>query len=209
MIRRLVVGVLVVLGLTACQGKNPYVASALPESAIPMATERIDPSSYPAPPIDYGRYRYWAWTPEGVTVSSRTPQTMDVGRVRDAISGQLDQRGLRPAQAGNAPDLYVNATVREEQRVQYDTDYYSRGGYGSPYGYDRWGGHGVYGSTGYSHTQPRYYRVQVLKIDLIDAQQSKVIWSGSAEQTGGSDQSERARAIREAARRALEQYPPH
>ncbi|SEP94219.1 MULTISPECIES: DUF4136 domain-containing protein [Pseudomonas] len=209
--RRLFACVVISLGLTACQSQNPYIASALPELAAPAPAvpARIDPSSYPAAPVDYGHYRSWAWSPEGIRASGDSSQSMDTSTLQEAISAQLDQRGLRPAPTGTRPDLYVSATVRQEQRVVYDTDYYGGGvGYGGgyPYGYDRWG---TYGGTGYSQTRPRYYQVQVLSIELIDSQSRKRIWSGSAEERGGNDQSARAQAIREAARRALEQYPPH
>jgi hypothetical protein len=208
--RRLLACVVITLGLTACQSQNPYTASALPELAAPTpaAPERIDPSSYPAAPLDYSRYRSWAWATEAVRIAGNSSQPMDSSTLQDAISAQLDQRGLRPAPAGTRPDVYVSATIRQEQRVVYDTDYYGGGvGYGGhPYGYDRWG---TYGGTGYSQTRPRYYLVEVLGIELVDAQSRKRIWSGSAEERGGNSQSARAQSIREAARRALEQYPPH
>jgi hypothetical protein len=201
----------IMLGLTACQSPNPYKASVSPELSglVPAVPARIDPGSYPAAPIDYSRYRSWAWSPEGVRASGNYAQSLNIANVQDAISAQLDQRGLRPTSSGTKPDLYVRANVRQEQRVTYDTDYYNGGvGYGGyPYGYDRWG---TYGGTGYSQTRPRYYQVQVLSIDLIDAQSRKVIWSGSAEEHGnGDDQGARAKSVREAARRAMEQYPPH
>ena len=56
-------GLLVIcLGLAACQGSNPYVASSNPlPPAPPQAANTFDRSAYPAPALDYGRYRSWAW----------------------------------------------------------------------------------------------------------------------------------------------------
>ncbi|KEZ74744.1 hypothetical protein C5I_0105105, partial [Pseudomonas syringae pv. syringae FF5] len=50
------------LGISACQSDNPYVASSLPMPPAPaQAAKTLDMSAYPAPPRDYGRYRSWGW----------------------------------------------------------------------------------------------------------------------------------------------------
>ena len=136
-------GLLVIcLGLAACQGSNPYVATSNPlPPAPPQAANTFDRSAYPAPPRDYGRYRSWAW------LDGRLPPGTawaDSAQVAEAVSNALDQRGLRPLHDNRPADLFVSADLRLETRLrQVRDDYgYYGGGYG---GYNRYGsGYGMY-----------------------------------------------------------------
>ena len=137
---------LICLGLAACQGSNPYVASSRPlPPAPPQAASTFDRSAYPAAPRDYGRYRSWAWLngqmPPGTAWA-------DSAQVADAVSSALDQRGLRPLRDNRPADLFVSADLRLETRLrQVQDDYGYYGGYG---GYNRYGygpGYGMYGSV--------------------------------------------------------------
>ncbi len=106
--------------LGACQGDNPYRASSLPYPPQPAtaANPGLDPGAYPAAPRDYARYRSWSWAAAGV---SGFPQGLDDNQLRDAVSQQLDQRGLRPARPGSAADLQVSAFLRNELRTRQVT----------------------------------------------------------------------------------------
>ncbi len=50
--------------------------------------------------------------------------------------------------------------------------------------------------------------VSVVRIALFDAHNRQQVWSGSAEYEDGSSQADQARALREAARKAMDGYPP-
>lgn len=135
---------LICLGLAACQGSNPYVASSNPiPPAPPQAANTFDRSAYPAPPRDYGRYRSWAWLngqmPPGTAWA-------DSAQVAEAVSSALDQRGLRPLHDNRPADLFVSADLRMETRLrQVRDDYYDGGYYGGYGGYNRYGsGYGGY-----------------------------------------------------------------
>ena len=111
---------LICLGLAACQGSNPYVASSRPlPPAPPQAATTFDRSAYPAPPRDYGRYRSWAWLngqlPPGTTWA-------DSAQVAEAVSNALDQRGLRPLHDNRPADLFVSADLRLETRLRQVQD---------------------------------------------------------------------------------------
>ena len=195
-------GLLVIcLGLAACQGSNPYVATSRPlPPAPPQAATTFDRSAYPAPPRDYGRYRSWAWLngqlPPGTAWA-------DSAQVAEAVSNALDQRGLRPHRAGVASDLTVTAELRQEQRVRQVQDTYG-GGYGN----NRYGDqYGMWGSTPVvrSYTE----EVMVLRIELFDGQDGQPVWSTRAETLIGGSQSERADALRNAMQKALAAYPPN
>lgn len=179
--------------LAACQGSNPYTATSLPMPPAPAsaANPGLDPGSYPAPPLDYGHYRSWSWN-DGSGFG---------GPLQDAVSEALDQRGLRPAR-GNAPaDLYVSAHLSSEQRTRQVTDYYGGGYYGG-WG-DPW-----YGGGYYPVTRTYVVTVSVVRIALFDARSHQQVWSGSAEYEKGDSQNDQARALREAARKAMDGYPP-
>ncbi|TFB41866.1 DUF4136 domain-containing protein [Pseudomonas sp. F01002] len=195
---------MICLGLAACQGSNPYVASSNPlPPAPPQAANTFDRSAYPAPPRDYGHYRSWAW------LNGRLPPGSawaDSAQVAEAVSNALDQRGLRPLHDNRPADLFVSAELHLETRLrQVRDDYgYSGGGYG---GYNRYGsGYGMYNTVPIVRTYQE--QVVVVRVDLFDAQSGQPVWSASAETSNRGSQSERADAIREAVEKAMSAYPP-
>jgi len=207
---RLLCLALLLLALCACQGSNPYVASSRPLPPAPaQAATTFDASAYPAPARDYGRYRSWSW--RGGQLPSGTADA-DPAQLADAVSGALDQHGLRPAR-GAAGDLLVSADMRLERRLRQvrDYDYYDPYYGPSPYGGVGFGGYrngyGAYGSVPIVRTYE--VEVMVVRIDLFDARNGQPVWSASAE--SGSDKSsprDRESALRESVHKALSGYPP-
>ncbi|WP_339498507.1 DUF4136 domain-containing protein [Pseudomonas silesiensis] len=201
-------GLLVIcLGLAACQGSNPYVATSNPlPPAPPQAANTFDRSAYPAPPRDYGRYRSWAW------LDGRLPPGTawaDSAQVAEAVSSALDQRGLRPLHDNRQADLFVSADLRLETRLrQVRDDYgYYGGGYGGYGGYNRYGsGYGVYNTVPIVRTYQE--QVVVVQVDLFDAQSGQPVWSSSAETSQRGSQGAQTDAIREAVEKAMSAYPP-
>jgi hypothetical protein len=197
---------LLCLGLAACQGSNPYVASSKPIPPAPaQAANTFDRSAYPAPPRDYGRYRSWAWLngqmPPGTAWA-------DSAQVAEAVSSALDQRGLRPLHDNRPADLFVSADLRMETRLrQVRDDYYGGGSYGGYGGYNRYGnGYGAYTAVPIIRTYQE--QVVVVQVDLYDAQSGQAVWSSSAETSNRGSQSEQVDAIRKAVEKALSAYPP-
>jgi hypothetical protein len=201
-------GLLVIcLGLAACQGSNPYVATSNPlPPAPPQAANTFDRSAYPAPPRDYGRYRSWAW------LDGRLPPGTawaDSEQVAEAVSNALDQRGLRPLHDNRLADLLVSADLRLETRLrQVRDDYgYYGGGYGGYGGYNRYGsGYGVYNTVPIVRTYQE--QVVVVQVDLFDAQSGQPVWSSSAETSQRGSKGTQTDAIREAVEKAMSAYPP-
>ena len=196
-------GVLVLcLGLAACQGSNPYVATSNPlPPAPPQAANTFDRSAYPAAPRDYGKYRSWAWLnghlPPGTAWA-------DSAQVAEAVSNALDQRGLRPLHDNRPADLFVSADLRLETRSRQVRDDYYGGGYG---GYNGYGpGYGGYATVPIIRTYKE--QVMVVQVDMFDAKSGQPIWSSSAETGNRGSESERADAIREAVEKAMSAYPP-
>ena len=201
-------GLLVIcLGLAACQGSNPYVATSNPiPPAPPQAANTFDRSAYPAPPRDYARYRSWAWLdgqlPPGTAWA-------DSAQVAEAVSNALDQRGLRPLHDNRPADLFVSADLHLETRlrqVQDDYGYYG-GGYGGYGGYNRYGsGYGLYNTVPIVRTYQE--QVVVVRVEMFDAQSGQPVWSASAETGNRGGESQRADAIRKAVEKAMSAYPP-
>ena len=196
-------GVLVFcLGLAACQGSNPYVATSNPlPPAPPQAANTFDRSAYPAAPRDYGRYRSWAWLnghlPPGTAWA-------DSAQIAEAVSNALDQRGLRPLHDNRPADLFVSADLRMETRLRQVQDDYYGGGYG---GYNGYGpGYGGYATVPIIRTYQE--QVVVVQGEMFDAKSGQPVWSSSAETGNRGSESERADAIREAVEKAMSAYPP-
>ncbi|HEK1770453.1 TPA: DUF4136 domain-containing protein [Pseudomonas putida] len=206
---RLLCLALLPFALAACQSSNPYVASSRPlPPAPPQAATTFDASAYPAAPRDYGHYRSWSWRNGQLPSGSANA---DPAQLADAISGALDQHGLRPAR-GASGDLLVSANLRLERRLRQVRDYDYDPYYGpAPYGGIGYGGYrngyGAYGSVPIVRTYE--VEVMVVRIDLFDARNGQPVWSASAE--SGSEKGsprDRENALRESVRKALSGYPP-
>ena len=171
--------------LAACQG--------------PQVQRDFDPTR------DFSAYRAWGWQEPALQYRPDDPRIksgLTEQRIRAAIAEQLDQQGLRPATAGKAADLKVQAWYIVDQRTQQYTT--TSGAWGNPwYGY--WGG------PMFTDTRTIDYQVGTLQIDLYDAADGKLVWRGSAEQTLSNRQGppeQRAGSMRELVTRVLSQYPP-
>ena len=167
------------------------------------------------PAVDFAKFRTWAWKDPAVQYQPNNPMLrsdLTEQRIVQAVSSQLDQRGLRPVAAGSKPDLQVQAWLivanRQEQVV---TNYGYGGPWGGPWG-GYWGGpwEGYWGAPMYNETRNVVYQVGTLQIDLIDAKDVKLVWRGSAEKVIDSSPtpSERSAAINEAVTKILSTYPP-
>lgn len=155
---------------------------------------------------DFAAYRNWSWQEPALQYRPDDPRIksdLTDQRIREAVSQQLDQRGLRPAPAGSAADLKVQAWLIVDQRQdQVSTNY---GGY--------WGGYwgGSWGGPAYTETRTVDYKVATVQIDLLDAKDGKLVWRGSAEQSlrrAQGNPAERDAAVRETVAKILSQYPP-
>lgn len=186
--------------LAACQAHNPYTAESLPlPPAPPQAAAHLDRSAYPAPPRDYARYRNWTWLNDRQPAGSAWASS---ALLQEALGNALDQRGLRPAQAGVAADLAVALELHLERRVRQ-----VREDYGGYYGHGRyWNDYGLWGSAPILRSYEE--EVLVVHIELFDGRDGQPVWRGGAEMPSGGSQAERADALRAALKRALEDYPP-
>lgn len=155
---------------------------------------------------DFSQYQTWSWADPPVTYAPandpRLASDLTSQRVLEAVAGQLDVRGLRPAQQADAADLKVRASlVRETRRDNITTHYGGGWGYWGPY----WGG------PGYSQTRTVDYQVMTLQIDMLDASDGRLVWRGSDSQTVDARQTplERTQEMHERAAQVLSTFPPN
>lgn len=186
--------------LGACASSNPYVEESLPLPPAPPGIENhLDLSAYPAAPRDYSRYRNWSWRNGQLPPGSAWA---DSALLAEAVSNALDQRGLRPATSSTTADVQVTSDLRLERR-----QYQVRDDYGSYYGSGPYGDrYGMYGRVPLTRTYEQ--EVAVVRIDLFDGRNGQPVWSSSAEALSKGSQSERADALREAVKKALQGFPP-
>ncbi|KAA8695425.1 putative Lipoprotein [Pseudomonas syringae pv. helianthi] len=157
---------------------------------------------------DFGGYRNWSWKEPAVQYQPdndpRLKSDLTEQRIRQSISEQLDQRGLRMAAAGARPDVKVQAWLIVENRQQTVSTNY--GG-----GWNPWGGYGYWNGPMSTETRSVDYKVGTLQIDMFDGKDGKLVWRGSTERIlndNAGNPTEREQAIRTTVAKILEQYPP-
>jgi hypothetical protein len=127
---------------------------------------------------------------------------------RAAISGQMSSRGYSQA---DTPQLQINVSVGAEEKVRVNTynEPYLHGGY---YGHGGWGYGGYYGSPwgygGATRTTVHQYTEANVYIDMVDANQHKMVWQGVATFTVTDKMQEQLReTIYNTVNKVFEQFP--
>src|SRR5690606_11206089 len=94
------------------------------------------------PERDFAAYRSWSWKDPALRYQPEDPRLksdLTEQRIREAITDNLDQRGLRPAPAGSAGDLQVQAWLIVDER-QDQVSINHGGMWGGPWSGYWWGG---------------------------------------------------------------------
>lgn len=154
---------------------------------------------------DFTLYRTWTWAEPAVVYrpadDPRIQSDLTTQRIREAVSGQFDARGLRPAQEGAQGDLQVRTYMLIDQRQDNVTTHHGR----TP----AWG---VWAADPlYSETRSVHYQVTTLQIDLIDGKDGQLVWRGSTSDILRDRQltpAERSNSIFTMVRQVLDGYPP-
>lgn len=154
---------------------------------------------------DFSAYHSWSWQEPALQYQPDDPRIhsdLTEQRVREALSQQLEQRGLRPAAADTGADLKAQAwLIVDDRQEQVSTQYGSA-----------WGWNNYWAAPAYTETRSIDYQVATLQLDLFDGKDGKLVWRGSAKQIireQAQSPEERSAVIRAAAAKLLEQYPPH
>jgi hypothetical protein len=102
----------------------------------PQLQRDFDPSR------DFAAYRSWSWQEPGVQYRPDDPRLasdLTAQRIRDAVSEQLDQRGLRAAPANTPGDLKVQVWLIVDNRQQQVSTQMG-GGWGGSWHAGYWAG---------------------------------------------------------------------
>lgn len=137
--------------------------------------------------VDFSKYRTFDFADTEVKTNGdrnpllRSPIAQD--RIKQAIAGELAQRGLR--QVATRPDFLIttHTYVEQAERTVYDTQ--PGIGYAYPYAVSYRGGflpinYGYWYTPSYYQTaHTEQYHEGTLVIDFIDARTNNLVWRGS------------------------------
>jgi hypothetical protein len=151
---------------------------------------------------DFAKFKTYKW------VTLKGAQQVDDltdKQIKEAIDGQLAQKGLTKTDADNA-DLYIGyqASVgQEKQFTSYSTDW----GYGP--GWYRGGWYGAPGGGTTTGQTSTIYTGQ-LALDMYDSANHSLVWRGVASKTldPKAKPEKRQKNLDKAAAKLLKNYPP-
>lgn len=133
----------------------------------PRITSDVDPSA------NFGQYRTFAFY-SPLAIESQGYATLTSGRTKDAARAQMEARGY--VYDETSPDLWVNLNAYMQEKTgvvstpEVDYDYYysyrARRYVAVPYWRDR--------------TDVYKYTEGTLNVDLVDAKQNRLVWTGVA-----------------------------
>jgi hypothetical protein len=127
-------------------------------------------------------------------------------RVRDAITRDLQAKGLQMVQSGG--DLAITAIGDVQQQTEYNTFYDDIGGFG--YGWRGWGGRwGGWGGPETATTTTQTVPVGTLIVDLYDTRSKNLVFRGrSTDQLNTKHTEKNIQAVNKAVDKMFEHFPP-
>lgn len=162
----------------------------------PRVSSEIDPTA------DFGRYRTFAFY-SPLAIEARGYSTPTSNRLRDAARAQMEARGY--VYDERDPDLWVNLNAYLQERTDVTTmpevdytyyySYRARAYVAVPYWRER--------------TDVRRYTEGTLNVDLVDARENRLVWTGVAvgHARRGSTPEERGARIDAAMADIFARYP--
>ncbi len=140
---------------------------------------------------DFSMYQTYAWHESDVSLADDDPLMHQ--RLIQAIDDQLSAKGLQKTDA--MPDLLVTYHGESQELVVLDRVSY----------YDGWY---RYGGIGVSTVRARSYEQGTLVVDLVDAEQNRLVWRGVATDTVAGSPDAQTSQIETAIRQMFRRYPP-
>lgn len=155
------------------------------------------------PEYNYSQIKSYAWLKgEKPSEDARINNTLIINRVKNAISTEMAERGLKETESGT-PDIYVNwlGGIKDKIRQETINQYYGPMWYGYPYG-------GYWPS--YSQTYNVEYQEGTLIIDILDGKTKALIWRGTGQDYVDENKTpeEITSAINEAVKQIMATFPP-
>ena len=142
------------------------------------------------PQVNFSQYRTFSWLP--IPAKATTNQLV-VGRIKDAVTRQLEAKGILLVSQNANFLIAMHGTTQEKLDIQ---DW----GYSSPRA-AYWGQRDI---------SVQQYTEGTLIVDFIDAQSKQMFWRGVAKGAvdPGASPEKRSKRINEGVAKLLEKYPP-
>ena len=166
-------------------------SAALVASLVACSSLKVQTDADPAVDLStYKRFAFARLAADQQAAGSQMDGLMQK-RVEDAITGELQKKGLQLDTTGAEPDVFIAYHSGKEDKVNVINNGYS---------YGRWGG--AYGG-GTSVTQ---YTEGTLTVDLFDGKRKELVWRGSATDTV-ADRNDAAKKIPQAVAKMFQKFP--
>jgi hypothetical protein len=194
-----------------------FLSSVCAVIVLLSACSSVDISSDYDSSANFDKLKTYQWhAPNEYNRASKNYLNNDIldQRIRENVNRELQAKGFQLKESGDV-DFYVNYTVSTDDRVDVNT-YNTYGGYapGFRYGYYgagpyRYGGVGVVVAP-QTETQVNYYTQGTFLLDIVEADNKKLVWRGSAEGKlkERASQNEREEAAKEIIADVLANFPP-
>lgn len=122
------------------------------------------------PAADFSQYRTFGYVAVAST-DKHDYASLETTYLKAAITEELQDRGLVEA---NDPDLLINFHVHTQEKIRtHDVPVLTGFGHYDPF-FDTWGTYGAY------RTEVRQFTEGTLTIDVVDAQDRRLVWEGAA-----------------------------
>jgi hypothetical protein len=151
--------------------------------------------------FDFSSYHTFSWISNSPLIG-KTPETspLSEGRIENAVTDVLTQKGYRFVDVGNPADFVIAFTVGARQQVRVTSTPYP-GGYGmTPH---------MWGRPYYQDIDVREFTEGRLAIDVFDTRSKQPVWHGHATKSiTSADQKNRDELINKAVAAILKDFPP-
>jgi hypothetical protein len=153
--------------------------------------------------VDFSKYNTYSWG--RVKVSN----DFDAARIKEAVNGNLGERGWREVPSGGQVTIHVSDQFRNEQEAE---TFYSGlgGGWGGGWGWNNWRWGGGWGPSGFgtARTTVRNIPTSHMVIDMFDTESKQLIWRGISQREIHNNPDRNRDRIYDNIDRLLYSFPP-
>jgi hypothetical protein len=156
--------------------------------------------------IHFSSYKTYSWadSPDGAPQDALFPNELMRERVASYIEGALAARGFKRVPAGGDLLISYRITVTQEPVFTTFSDGFGPGWGGWDSGFGWGGGWG----SGFSTTTVQNYYEGTVVINMVDANQQKLVFQGTSSQDISSKPAKNSKRLCKAVSEIFEKYPP-
>ncbi len=152
----------------------------------------------------FSSYRTYSWADStGASQAALFPNQLMQERVASYIEEALAARGFKRVPTGG--QLLISYRINVTQEPVFTT---FSNGFGPGWGWDAGWGWGSGWGSGFSTTTVQSYYEGTLVIDMVDANQQKLVFQGSSSQDISSKPAKNTKRLCKSVNEIFEKYPP-